>query len=249
MRRYIGATEFSTAIDGTALLDDDERRGGGGDPADRRAPRAGGRRARRQAGSNDAQSSPTRRTRSAATRITKRTAIVVPLHSSESRDYIPIGFLDAKTVVSNACSAIYGAEPWLFRAADLADAQRLGPGGCGRARDATQVLGDALLQHLSGAVDSRSGSASSLTERAFAVLGGAGASLRQDAGAAVRPGEDAGRAARGAPVPRRGRGPAVPQAAVPVGRRALELLFDMYETATGDGARARGETGVGRCLT
>lgn len=42
------------------------------------------------------------------------TAIVVPLHSSEGRDYIPMAFVDGKTVVSNACSVIYGAEPWLF---------------------------------------------------------------------------------------------------------------------------------------
>lgn len=42
------------------------------------------------------------------------TAIVVPLHSSERRDYIPMAFLDGSTVVSNACSVVYGAEPWLF---------------------------------------------------------------------------------------------------------------------------------------
>ncbi len=42
------------------------------------------------------------------------TAIVVPLHSSERRDHIPMAFVDDKTVVSNACSVIYRAEPWLF---------------------------------------------------------------------------------------------------------------------------------------
>jgi hypothetical protein len=42
------------------------------------------------------------------------TAIVVPLHSSEGRDYIPMGFSGGETVVSNACSVIYDAQPWLF---------------------------------------------------------------------------------------------------------------------------------------
>lgn len=41
-------------------------------------------------------------------------AIVVPLHSSESRQYVPMAFVDDRTVVSNACSVVYGAEPWLF---------------------------------------------------------------------------------------------------------------------------------------
>jgi hypothetical protein len=42
------------------------------------------------------------------------TAIVVPLHSSEGRSYIPMAFVDDRTVVSNACDVIYNAEPWLF---------------------------------------------------------------------------------------------------------------------------------------
>lgn len=42
------------------------------------------------------------------------TAIVVPLHSSEGRDYIPMGFVDDGTVVSNACGVVYDAGPWLF---------------------------------------------------------------------------------------------------------------------------------------
>lgn len=40
--------------------------------------------------------------------------IIVPLTSSERRKYIPIGFLDGKTVASNSASVIYSAEPWLF---------------------------------------------------------------------------------------------------------------------------------------
>jgi hypothetical protein len=40
--------------------------------------------------------------------------IIVPSHSSENREYIPLGLLDAGYVVSNAAFAIYDAETWLF---------------------------------------------------------------------------------------------------------------------------------------
>ena len=41
-------------------------------------------------------------------------SIIVPSVSSERREYIPVGFLDGKTVISNLAYAIYGAEPWIF---------------------------------------------------------------------------------------------------------------------------------------
>jgi hypothetical protein len=41
-------------------------------------------------------------------------AIIVPRVSSERRDYVPMGFLDAGTVISDAANAIYDAQPWLF---------------------------------------------------------------------------------------------------------------------------------------
>ena len=41
-------------------------------------------------------------------------AIVVPSISSERRDYIPIGYLAAGTVVSNKAFALYDAEVWAF---------------------------------------------------------------------------------------------------------------------------------------
>ncbi len=41
-------------------------------------------------------------------------SIIVPSVSSERREYIPMGFLDKNTVISNAANAIYDAEPWLF---------------------------------------------------------------------------------------------------------------------------------------
>lgn len=41
-------------------------------------------------------------------------SIIVPRVSSERREYIPMGYLDADTVISDAANAIYDAELWLF---------------------------------------------------------------------------------------------------------------------------------------
>lgn len=41
-------------------------------------------------------------------------AIIVPSVSSERRSYIPMGYVDKDTIISNAAFAIYDAEPWVF---------------------------------------------------------------------------------------------------------------------------------------
>ena len=41
-------------------------------------------------------------------------SIIVPSVSSERREYIPIGFLDKNTIITNLAFAIYDAEPWVF---------------------------------------------------------------------------------------------------------------------------------------
>ena len=41
-------------------------------------------------------------------------SIIVPRVSSESRDYIPIGYLDAADIISDAANAVYDVEPWMF---------------------------------------------------------------------------------------------------------------------------------------
>jgi hypothetical protein len=41
-------------------------------------------------------------------------SIIVPATSSERREYIPIGFLNSDTIISNSANAIYNAEPWIF---------------------------------------------------------------------------------------------------------------------------------------
>ena len=44
----------------------------------------------------------------------KNSLFVVPIVSSERRDYIPIGVLSGKTVLTNACYGIYDAPTWVF---------------------------------------------------------------------------------------------------------------------------------------
>ncbi|MFZ2890171.1 class I SAM-dependent DNA methyltransferase [Sulfuricurvum sp.] len=41
-------------------------------------------------------------------------SIIVPSTSSERREYIPIGFLDGSTIITNAASAIFNAEAWIM---------------------------------------------------------------------------------------------------------------------------------------
>jgi hypothetical protein len=41
-------------------------------------------------------------------------SIIIPRTSSERREYIPIGFLNGDTIVSDAASVIFNAEPWIF---------------------------------------------------------------------------------------------------------------------------------------
>jgi hypothetical protein len=41
-------------------------------------------------------------------------SIIIPQTTSEKRSYIPIGFCDANTIISNAGRVIYNAENWIF---------------------------------------------------------------------------------------------------------------------------------------
>lgn len=41
-------------------------------------------------------------------------SIIVPRHSSERREYIPMGYLSDEYVISDAALAVYDAEPWVF---------------------------------------------------------------------------------------------------------------------------------------
>ena len=41
-------------------------------------------------------------------------SIIIPRHSSENREYIPIGFFDSNTIIADSALAIYNAQPWIF---------------------------------------------------------------------------------------------------------------------------------------
>ena len=47
-------------------------------------------------------------------RYNSSASIIIPRVSSERRKYIPIGFLDADTIILDSAQAIYDAEPWVF---------------------------------------------------------------------------------------------------------------------------------------
>ncbi len=47
-------------------------------------------------------------------RFKKTNSVIVPSVSSERREYVPIGFLDESTIISNLANAIYDAAPWAF---------------------------------------------------------------------------------------------------------------------------------------
>lgn len=47
-------------------------------------------------------------------RQAERASLIIPSVSSERRDYIPIGYLDKESIITNLALAIYDAEPWLL---------------------------------------------------------------------------------------------------------------------------------------
>jgi len=48
------------------------------------------------------------------TRHQNSDSLLIPRHTSETRDYIPIGFFDSETIIADSAMAIYHAQPWLF---------------------------------------------------------------------------------------------------------------------------------------
>ncbi|MCA4997906.1 class I SAM-dependent DNA methyltransferase [Tsukamurella tyrosinosolvens] len=61
-------------------------------------------------------------------------SIMIPINSSGLRDYIPIGYLDPDTVISNTGFAITDTEPWLFSVLTSAIHMAWVNTVCGRAR-------------------------------------------------------------------------------------------------------------------
>jgi hypothetical protein len=44
----------------------------------------------------------------------KTDSVLIPRHSSENRDYIPLGIFNQETIIADSAMAIYQAQPWLF---------------------------------------------------------------------------------------------------------------------------------------
>ena len=175
-----------------------------------------------------------------------RHAIIVPRVSSERREYIPMGFLDADTVISNLANAIYDAEPGCSRL--LQSRMHMAWVGAvgGRHEDRLPLLRDALstTRSRSRRCPTRTTSIA-LTERAFAVLGGARAFSDQTLAELYDPEKMPARSARGPRAPRRRLSiGSTASAAFASDDERLELLFEMYEQLTAP------RRGVGsRCLT
>ena len=75
-------------------------------------------------------------------------SIIVPRVSSERREYIPIGFLDKDTVISDSAFAIYDAEMWLFALLTSKMHNLWVRAVGGSARNAYPLFGHAVLQYL-----------------------------------------------------------------------------------------------------
>jgi hypothetical protein len=76
-------------------------------------------------------------------------SLLIPRHTSETRNYIPIGFFDSETIIADSAMAIYHAEPWLFCNNNLSNAHGLGKKCGGKIRRAFKVFSKIVLQHFS----------------------------------------------------------------------------------------------------
>ena len=113
IRRYMGAADFLNGLERYCLwVTDDEAEEATAIPA--LAERFQAVTRVRLAGSTTAQAMADRPYRFLQRPHRDTSAIIVPRHSSESREYVPVGFLGPDTVISDAANAIYNAEPWLF---------------------------------------------------------------------------------------------------------------------------------------
>lgn len=114
IKRYIGATEFINGKDRYCLWIEDE------DLQKARTIPWIAKRLHNVSKWREASSAETTRDYAAHPNRFKQVSykptnsIIVPRHSSERREYVPIGYLGPETVISDAANAIYDAEPWLF---------------------------------------------------------------------------------------------------------------------------------------
>lgn len=114
VKRFLGAKEFIAGVDRFALwISDDEI--GPASQIDAIVDRLEQVRKHREGSDRPAtQKLAATPHRFGEVRYQRTESIIMPSISSGLRDYIPIGYLDSETVISNKGFAIYQAEPWLF---------------------------------------------------------------------------------------------------------------------------------------
>ncbi len=113
IRRYVGAAELLNGKERYCLwIEDHEADVAAGIPLIRR--RLDQVAAARRRGSTTAQAMADRPYRFLQRAHKATSAIVVPEVTSERRDYVPLDFVGPETVISNKAFAIYDGDPWLF---------------------------------------------------------------------------------------------------------------------------------------
>jgi hypothetical protein len=114
IKSYIGTSEFVEGIDRYCLwVEDDRAAEAAAVPAiAKRLARVADERSQSDAGSTAAYASRPHRFVQISYKRTE--SIFAPKVSSERREYIPFGFMDADTVISDLAFAAYDAEPWAF---------------------------------------------------------------------------------------------------------------------------------------
>jgi len=113
IKRYLGSREFLHNIDRYCLwIEDDKVALARSIPMIER--RLDALEARRRLGGHSAQQVSHTPHRFGHRSHQNKPSIIVPRTSSERRQYIPMGFLGADTVISDAAFVIYGAETWVF---------------------------------------------------------------------------------------------------------------------------------------
>lgn len=113
IRPYAGAEEFLNGVPRYCLwIGDEDAERAAAIPGIRK--RLEGVRASRLRGSTTAQAMADRPYRFLQRAHRELPQIIVPMVSSERREYIPMDFVSPQTIVSNLANAIYGAEPWVL---------------------------------------------------------------------------------------------------------------------------------------
>jgi len=114
IRRFVGSTEAINGVERFCLWIDDKDAAAAHSiaPIDARLKRVASERSQSKAESTAAYAAQPHRFVQISYKPTE--SIIVPRHSSERREYLPIGYLGPETVIGDSANAVYDAEPWVF---------------------------------------------------------------------------------------------------------------------------------------